>query len=358
MHAAFAFAASLGKEGTPYAKPSFVPALVFHPRRICNFEQKKAGDLGFFLTIADKIDIMNLHLIFGGENMLYSTETGSMVSSFGLEEGIGLLMDAGFKALDLSMTDHYDYIFEDDWKETADWLKNYAESRGVIFNQAHAPFGGGYNHYTTVLVPQMQRVFAFAGRLGIKTVVVHPLQRGRYYGHEQELFEMNLEFYNALAPLARDAGVRIGIENMWQSHPINHYIVDDVCANPYELCDYYDCLNAPDAFTVCLDIGHVALCGREPEDAIRILGRDRLGALHVHDVDYKKDLHTLPGLGKVNWDAVCDALAEVRYAGEITLEACFFLNNFDNELKPKGARFMCECAKHLAEKVERKMQQG
>ncbi len=96
--------------------------------------------------------------------------------------------------------------------------------------------------------------------VGIRQVVVHPLQRGRYYGHEQELFDMNMEFYRSLAPYAREAGVRIAIENMWQNHPVNGHIVDDVCANPHELAAYYDTLDDPDCFTVCLDLGHVALC--------------------------------------------------------------------------------------------------
>ena len=165
-------------------------------------------------------------------------------------------------------------------------------------------------------MPQMPRVFAFAGRVGIRQVVVHPLQRGRYYGHEQELFDMNMEFYRSLAPYAREAGVRIAIENMWQNHPVNGHIVDDVCANPHELAAYYDTLDDPDCFTVCPDLGHVALCGREPEDAVRVLGHDRLGALHIHDVDYVNDLHNLPGMGGIRWDAACRALADIRYRGE------------------------------------------
>ena len=134
-----------------------------------------------------------------------------MVDVYGLERGLELMMDAGFPAIDLNLGDNNEYLFREDWRETADRIKALADRRGVVFNQAHAPFGGGYAHYTEVLVPQMPRVFAFAGRVGIRQVVVHPLQRGRYYGHEQELFDMNMEFYRSLAPYAREAGVRIAI---------------------------------------------------------------------------------------------------------------------------------------------------
>lgn len=289
--------------------------------------------------------------------MLFASQTEEMVLTFGLEEGISRMIDAGFTALDLSIMYDYGYIFEENWKETADRLRQMAEGRGVVFHQAHAPFGGGYEHYTGTLVPQMPRVFAFAGRLGIRQVVVHPLQRGRYYGHERELFDLNMDFYRSLAPFAKDAGVKIAIENMWQCHPVTHRICDDVCADPHELAAYYDTLDDPDTFTVCLDIGHVALCGREPEDAIRIIGHDRLGALHVHDVDYANDLHNLPGTAAINWDAVCRALADVRYNGCFTLEADTFLKHYDAAFRPVACKFMADTARYLAEKVEGYMKQ-
>lgn len=288
--------------------------------------------------------------------MLYATSTTKLNHVFGLEHCMEILMDAGFPAIDIDMGSDNGYLFQPDWQETADRLKAMADSRGVVFHQAHAPFGGGYDHYTTVLVPQLPRVFAFAGRVGIKQVIVHPLQRGRYYGHEKELFDMNMDFYRSLAPYAREAGVKIGIENMWQGHPVNGHIVDDVCADPHELAAYYDTLDDPDSFTVCLDIGHVALCGREPEDAVRVIGHDRLGALHIHDVDYVHDLHTLPWQGRINWDAVSRALADVGYAGCMTLEADSFLSRYDNELLPIASRFMADCVRHLAEQTEALMQ--
>ena len=120
--------------------------------------------------------------------MLYSSQTEVSVHTFGLYDGIKAMINAGFPCIDLTMFSDYSYIFEPDWKETAKKLKKLAKENNVFFNQAHAPFGGGYEHYTSVLIPQFGRVFEFAGMLGIKNVVVHPLQKGEYYGHENELF--------------------------------------------------------------------------------------------------------------------------------------------------------------------------
>lgn len=286
--------------------------------------------------------------------MLYSTNTSFVINrpEIGLMKGIEMFIDAGFPALDISLF-KYDFAISDDRNATAKKLKALAESRGVIFNQAHAPFGGGFDKYTTETVPNFPRIFEFCGILGVKNIVVHPLQRGRYYGQEEVLFELNMDFYSKLAPYAKNAGIKIAIENMWHNDPHNGRIVDDTCADPRELVRYYDTLNDPDAFTVCLDLGHVGICGREPEDAIKIIGHDRLGAIHAHDVDYVSDLHTLPGLGKLNYDAVCRSLAEIDYSGEFTLESEYFAKNFPDEHLPAVLKFMSETAKLYADRIEK-----
>ena len=285
--------------------------------------------------------------------MLYSTNTTITIDrpSIGLMKGIEMFIDAGFPALDLSFF-NYGFVMENDYKETAKRLKALVDSRGVIFNQAHAPFGGGFDKYTTETVPNLPRVFEFCGFLGIKNIVVHPLQRGRYYGQEEVLYELNMEFYSKLAPYAKDFGIKIAIENMWHNHPVNGRIVDDTCADPHELVRYYDSLNDPDAFTICLDLGHVGICGREPEDAIKIIGHDRLGAIHAHDVDYVNDLHTLPGLSKLNYDAICRSLAEIDYKGDFTLESEKFAKNIPDGNLPSALKFMAETAKFYAEQIE------
>lgn len=284
--------------------------------------------------------------------MLYSCQTCHLASRLGIHAAVDAMLDAGYPALDISLFGNNGFMLADDWKETAKALRGKAEDRGAVFNQAHAPFGGGFEHYTKNLIPTFPRVFEFCEELGVRQIVVHPLQQGRYYGRERELFDMNMDFYRSLVPLSDKHGIKIAIENMWQTHPVTHRICDDVCANPHELAAYFDTLNDPVHFTVCLDIGHVALCGREPEDAIRILGHDRLGALHVHDVDYVSDLHTVPYLGRVNWSNVIAALADIGYKGEFTMESDAFLARYPNDFLPTATRFMADTTKYLAEKLE------
>ena len=285
--------------------------------------------------------------------MLFSTETASTIKKLGIEKGIETLMDAGFTALDmsffLSLPDFYN---APDAKELAKKLRAMADARGVVFNQAHAPFNPKDTAHENCS-PRFPRVFEFASILGVKNIVVHPIETVNYQKDVQEAFDINMEYYRSLAPLARDNGLRIAIENMWSVHPRQrHLIADCTCADPKEMCLYYDTLNDPDVFTLCLDLGHVAICQREPEDAIRAIGGKRLGALHVHDVDYLKDLHTLPGLAKLDFDAIVRALADIDYRGEFTLEADAFLGGFPAELVPIGTRMMAETARHWANKFE------
>ncbi len=226
--------------------------------------------------------------------MLFSNTTLPIQKKFTLERAVEMMIEAGYPAIDISMCNLNCEVFGDDYAAVADKLCAAAQASGVKYIQAHAPFGGGCKNYLENLVPKFPRAFEFCSRLGIGVIVVHPIQDGRYYGNEERLYDANMRFYSALAPLAKTHGVKIGIENMWMRHPITGHICDDVCAPPEELVRYYDSLGDPDTFTICLDTGHVALCGREPEDAIRTIGRDRLGALHIHDVDYISDLHTVP----------------------------------------------------------------
>ena len=115
-------------------------------------------------------------------------------------------------------------------------------------------------------------------------------------------------------------GVKIALENMWGHSQVDSAkIVPNVCSYGRDLADYYDALD-PKYFTVCLDIGHCGLVGQSADNAIRELGHSRLHALHVHDTDHVLDLHTLPFQGKINWETVCKALAEIDYDGDFTYE--------------------------------------
>ena len=100
-------------------------------------------------------------------------------------------------------------------------------------------------------------------------------------------------------------------------------------------------------FTACLDIGHCLLTGHDPVNSIRVLG-DRLGCLHVHDVDGVNDNHSCPMTLSVNFPAMMEALWEVGYKGEFTLEADFYYNKFPVEQYPFAAKQLASVSNLLA----------
>ncbi len=284
--------------------------------------------------------------------MLFSTHTHRVAQKFGLERAVEIIIEAGFPAIDVTMFDLNNGAYDDGYIELAHRLRKMADENGVVFNQAHAPFGGGEENYVNNLLPLFDKMFEFISILGVKIVVVHPLHGMRYYGNEEYLFNRNIEFYKSIGQKAKKYGIKIGIENMWQRHPITKHITDSLFGDHAELVRFYDTLDDSEAFTVCLDLGHVAICGREPEMAIRQIGK-RLGCLHVQDSDYINDLHTLPGVGKINWDNVCHALADIDYQGELTLEADNFFVGFPDELWPTVSKFMADVTRELAQRIKK-----
>ncbi len=58
-----------------------------------------------------------------------------------------------------------------------------------------------------------------------------------------------------------------------------------------------------------------------------------MGVLNVHDNDYLDDMHTLPGLSKMNREEITKTLAEVNCQGDFTLETNRFFDSFETEEK-------------------------
>ena len=285
-----------------------------------------------------------------------STKNEILANAFGQEKALEMLAEAGFDCVDMSFfamaKDPEDVFLRPDAEELCRKLRAKADSLGLRFNQCHTPFQmdmsrwleGDREHILHLLNTSIR----LAGILGVKNAVVHPLHCVNYLNNDPAwIKQVNLEFYHQLIPAAQEAGVTIAIENMWQRNRYSKHIVSSVCSSPYELRDYVDACNemAP-VFTACLDIGHCLLTGHDPVNSIRVLG-DRLGALHVHDVDGKNDSHTCPMTLSVDFPAVVEALWEIGYSGEFTLEADMFFGKFPKEQYAFALMHMASVSKML-----------
>ena len=286
--------------------------------------------------------------------MILSTQTDYLGRKFGDIEAVNILADAGFDALDytmFAMREDDCVLNTPDYKAYISALKQAAERRGLTFRQAHAPFPSSKadDAYNAAMFEKLTRSIEIAGFLGAKIIVIHPMHHLPYDKNAALLKEMNMDFYRSLAPYAKASGVKIALENMWQRDE-EKKIVPSACSRTKEFADWLDTL-ADDCFTACLDLGHAGLYGFDAAEMIKGLG-SRLGALHVHDNDYQGDQHTAPYLGKMHWDTICEALAEVGYPGDLTLEADNFFNPFGEMLASDTAKFLCAIGRNLIMRIE------
>ena len=261
--------------------------------------------------------------------MKLSLNIHDLVMRYGVEKAFALAKEAGFDAVDYSLQpmEQHDSVFNDEnaWKAAAENVKRISDEYTLPITQTHAPFSfSGWKdpkEYEEFIIPAIKRSVIISAMMGAKVAVVHPLHHFTYKGHEEEIFEKNMEFYRSLIPICKEYGIKVGIENMFQRELLRGHISFDTCATIPEFLRYVDTLDS-EYMVACLDIGHVGLPTTDDEawDFIRALGHDRLQSLHVHDNDYRMDKHTLPYYGKIDWARVTEALGEIDYQGDFTYE--------------------------------------
>ena len=290
--------------------------------------------------------------------MLLSTNTRWGNKKISEKEVIRIIADAGFDAYDISLLEltknHEDLFNRDDYINVAKDLRLFADSLGIACNQSHAPYPSsvGDEKKDEFIFKKIIRAMEVASILGAKIIVVHPKQHLNYAEHAEELFEMNVEFYNSLIPYCEKFGIKVAVENMWQCNNGNKVPSESTCSRAWEFCKYLDAVNS-EWIVGCLDIGHVALMDADIPEFIHKMGNKRLQALHIHDNDCKSDKHTLPFMDKIDFNAVCKALAKIDYKGDFTFEAQDFYFGKPVELFAATTKYMCEVGRYLVSNIEK-----
>lgn len=280
-------------------------------------------------------------------------QTSACAKGFGDAEGIKLIAEAGYDAVDYSLSclKNDDHILNgDEYKSYVSMLNEEAEKNNIIFTQAHGVYGlcvQDEDEAYKLYIRKNTRAIEIASMLGAGIIVLHPFFPKKYIGNEEYNFNANMKYFKELLIPAEKYGVKIAVENMWTSDKKAGVIRGSTCSNPYEHAYYVDSVGS-EMFVACLDVGHSSLAGREAQDCIRVLGK-RLQALHIHDNDYKDDMHTLPGLSEMNWDEITKALADINYSGNFTFETDHFFDSFQGDYELERA------ALKLSEIIGRRM---
>ena len=278
--------------------------------------------------------------------MLLSANMIRLHDTFGIEKMFDIMASAGIEGIDFN-NDVAEYCTTEHDEEFYRELGKYAASRGVAICQAHAPFPSSYveEDKSAKRFEEIVQGIKNAAYLGAPMIVVHPCVHLDFAveGNPEILFEYNLNFYKKLIPVARECGIKIAIENIGRV---------SITSTPERLNKLFDTLNDP-VFTVCFDVGHCLLQGVDPAEAIRAIG-ERLvdGCTHVHDNNGDRDTHTLPYYGKVEWESVMKALADIDYQGDLNYEASAFIKDIPVALYEDGLTYMAKVGKYLIERFE------
>lgn len=293
--------------------------------------------------------------------MRVSLNLGSIEWRYGIEEGIKAAKQAGFDCIDFDlgrMTDPNHILNQEDaYEAEAARIRKLAEDEGLTINQTHTPFTfkdwNDPETYENFIIPTIKRSVKISALLGAEVAVVHPLHHFPYHGHEEEIFELNMEFYRSLIPICEEYNVKVGIENMWQVDPRRKHIVHDTCSRKEEFVRYIDTLDSK-YMVACLDTGHIGLPLQDDEvwDVVRALGHHRLHSLHVHDNDYRGDQHKIPYMGLINWNEVAKALGEIDYDGVFTYEASFVRGTMDDKMALIALKYMVDVARHICDLID------
>ena len=281
--------------------------------------------------------------------MKLSSNITRFYRTFGIKGTIDAFAKAGVEGIDFNNDLKEFYTDEHDKNFYLD-LKNYAQDKGVKICQAHAPFARSGQIVdvddTPVDVKHIIKSMENASYLGAPMIVVHPSRNLDYNveGNLEKMFEHNYNFYKSLIPYAEEFGIKVAIENIGRK-------THTVTSTPERLIRLYDELNNP-AFTICFDVGHCLLQEVDPAESIKKLGNRLVnGCTHIHDNDGISDLHTLPYYGKVEWDSVCKAFAEIGYNGNLSYEASSFIKDLPVDLYEFGLQHMSKVGHYLIDKI-------
>ncbi len=277
--------------------------------------------------------------------MILSTHTLTVYGHFDIKETFDKIAKAGFAGVDFNF-DAGDFCLINDKQYFLD-LRKYAEDKGLTIHMAHAPWPSSFNNEeeTEEAFVKIVQAIKNASYLGAKMIVVHPFFHldPTIEGNMEKMFDLNVEFFKKLAPYAKEYNVKIAIENIGAK---------TACSTPEMMNEIYDTLNDP-IFTICVDTGHFFRINIEPAEAVIKIGKRLVnGCLHVQDTVPPLDMHTLPFYGKINWEEMMKALAEIGYEGELNLETFKFLKDLPKQVMPSALEYMASVGNYLIERFE------
>lgn len=283
--------------------------------------------------------------------MLLSTNIRPIMDRYGFNKALDMIKEAGFVAYDMDFDVPPDDLVCDGWQENVRKMREYADSKGMVCNQAHAPFPVAIKDddiKTQEIFGRIVMAIEGASILGAKNIVVHGADHLYSIVSSEKLREYNMDLFKRLIPYCQKFKVNVAVENVWGYKTNTFHILPGFCGMVEDFNRYIDELDSP--FVVgCVDIGHIALTGSDVYDWIVGAGK-RVKALHIHDNNYLQDSHYPPFLGDIDFGKVIKALKDIEYCGDLTLEISY--RNIPDKLMPIALQYAYGAVEYLKEQLE------
>ncbi len=294
-------------------------------------------------------------------------------------DGNEKIKNAGFDTVDFSLHDYLtnkdiygsriNHFFE---KSTAELEEHFAphkqaiEKTGLTAYQMHMPYpvyaprgSRELNEYLRKNVaPKSLYICKF---FNCKYIVVHGFKLAYYVGSEEEEWAATENFLEELAPLAKELGVTLCIENLYDS--LADRLTEGPCCDAKKAVERIDRINdehKAEVLGFCFDTGHANLVHLDIADFLITLG-GRLKTLHIHDNDGWRDLHQIPfaftktrqNKAATDWEGFIRGLGAIGYDGSLNFETGPALMAFPRELQEDTLRFIARIGKYFADNIDK-----
>ncbi|KHM52419.1 hypothetical protein NZ47_04925, partial [Anaerovibrio lipolyticus] len=295
------------------------------------------------------------------------------------EDGFRILKEAGFSHVDFSLNkyminkDIYQMKNSHFFDKPIEALKEYfrphkeaAAKYGITIGQMHMPYPtyvpqgkAELNYYLwNEMAPKSMQLCHY---LECPYIVIHGFKLAYFLGSEDAEWAETERFIHYLAPMAKELGVTICIENLYDS--INGHLVEGPCCNVDKITERIDRINeqyGAEVLGFCFDTGHANLVGIDFEYFLTKLGY-RLKVLHIHDNDGIMDLHQIPftfaktreNKSSTDWGGFIKGLRTIKYDGVLNFETAPVLTSFPPEMKADALAFINRIGTYFAGKIDK-----
>ncbi|SHK71445.1 Sugar phosphate isomerase/epimerase [Selenomonas ruminantium] len=304
-------------------------------------------------------------------------QTKEAVSDENPQAGFEMLREAGFACVDFSLngyllnTDIYENRLNRFFDASIAELESFfaphkagAQKAGIRIHQMHMPYPiyvpSGTREVNEYLWQKMApKSMELCAYLGCHYIVIHGFKLARELGREDLEWAQTEKFIHYLAPMAKEMGITLCVENLYTS--LGGHMVEGPCCNARKAAERIERINeqyGAEVLGFCFDTGHANLVGLDMEEFITTLGPG-LKVLHIHDNDGITDLHQVPytfartreNTSSTDWAGFLRGLRNIKYRGVLNFETAPVLTAFPREMHLETLKFIARIGAYWSKEI-------